>query len=92
MREGLTLPDMMLPPAPLNPQLLPPRTPLARLPQGASPPFFKKGTRSTPLPSAAAPGLLEGLGPLLSPERGDVWNFHILSGLWQETPDADEKQ
>ena len=45
-----------------------------------------------PLPSAAAPALLEGLGPLLSPQQGDVWNFHILSGLWQETPDADEKQ
>ena len=45
-----------------------------------------------PLPSAAASDLLEGLGPLLFPQQGDVWNFHILSGLWQETHDADEKQ
>ena len=43
-----------------------------------------------PLPSAAASDLLEGLGPLLFPQQGDVWNFHILSGLWQETHDADE--
>ena len=46
LRDSLSLITRCpLPHAPLNPQLLPPRTPLARLPQGKSPPFFKKGTR-----------------------------------------------